>query len=185
MSINLRFLRAEDYTTQFKLYQLNLSGGEMIIRTWTTVRKRFGKWRKLATKEKSKQVCHMDCGGQAAQSWKIYGRCLTTWTIVLRSSKYSGGSSPKSYEIGEMFARCQISRYQFTLAQYLLSSSIVIFSHSVFWQAGKACNSHGIHVWALWSCRTPVLLGSISILLQGRYSSLKVICTIANTLLSS
>ena len=66
------------------------------------MRERFRKSRKLSTAEKFKELYNIECSGEATQGWKIYGRRSITWTIVLTSSKSSGGSFPESYEMREM-----------------------------------------------------------------------------------
>ena len=130
------------------------------------MRNRFGKLRRLSTLEESRELYSIESGGQAAQSWKMHGKRLSTWIIVLRSCKSSSRSSSESHEMSEMLERCQTSRYQFTLTWYLLPPPIVAFSHWVFWQTGKVFNRHSMHVQAHRSCGTLVLLWSIGILLR-------------------
>ena len=129
-------------------------------------RKRFGKSRRLSTQEQSNELYNIECGGQAAQSQKIHWRHLSIWTIVLRSCKNSGRSSPESCEMREILELCQTSGYQITLTWHLLPPPIVVFFHRVFWESGKVFNRHGMHLWAHRSCGTLVPLGSMGILLR-------------------
>ena len=128
MPIELKFLRIRYGITWFILQSLNHSGGETSHKTWTSMTKRFGKSKKLSSQEESKELHNIECGGQAAQSLKIHGSCLTTWTIVVRWCKRSCRSSPGDYKMRKMFKHCQISKYLFMLIWYLFPPPIVVFS---------------------------------------------------------
>ena len=66
--IDLRFLRVHDSITEVNLHSPNHSEGETSLKTWIRMRKRFGKSRRYATLEESRELHNIQCGGQAAQS---------------------------------------------------------------------------------------------------------------------